>query len=349
VTTSPPFNLTICLPIEIQPLGGLHTFLGNLTRYLERVGAQVAGRLDEPYDVLFVNSWVVPYGVVRREKESKPHIRVVQRIDGAARDYGRRDASDARQAEVNLLADLTIFQSEYGRYATTRKFRIIRQDGPVIYNPVDVELFRPDGECAELPGRAPRLCNVSFSVNPKKGTAQVAALAAGNPDLTFVLIGRHPDLPGLPNLHTLGYLPQPELPAILRACDLFLMPSENEACPNVVLEAMACGLPVLYLDSGGTPELVGGAGRAYTSESFRTALDDVLGKREYLAALARERAMTHFSPDVIFPRYLEAIAGASRRPLPPRWARLAQTWYLRPLPWRRWRSRAIQMARRLLP
>jgi glycosyltransferase involved in cell wall biosynthesis len=34
-----------------------------------------------------------------------------------------------------------------------------------------------------------------------------------------------------------------------------LFPSEKEACPNTVVEALACGLPVLYHDSGGTREL----------------------------------------------------------------------------------------------
>ena len=39
--------------------------------------------------------------------------------------------------------------------------------------------------------------------------------------------------------------------------DLLLHTQYNDACPGLVLEAMACGLPVVYSASGGTPELVG--------------------------------------------------------------------------------------------
>ena len=43
----------------------------------------------------------------------------------------------------------------------------------------------------------------------------------------------------------------------MQSADILLHTKYNDPCPTVVLEAMACGLPVVYSASGGTPELVG--------------------------------------------------------------------------------------------
>src|SRR5262245_5160106 len=94
--------LKLCVPIKVRPEGGLYTFVGNLLAWLERSGHQFTQDLDGEYDVLFVNSWVVPPGVVRRYKRLRPDLRVVHRIDGSAEDYGGDSASDAIQARVNL-------------------------------------------------------------------------------------------------------------------------------------------------------------------------------------------------------------------------------------------------------
>jgi len=92
--------------------------------------------------------------------------------------------------------------------------------------------------------------------------------------------------------------------------------SENESCPNVVLEALASGLPILYKDSGATPEVVGKCGLKVTVGNFREQLERALGRREEFSEAARTRAVTLFSPDVVFPQYLKAIGQAERRPLP---------------------------------
>lgn len=299
-------------------MGGMYSFILNFMTFLESKGVPFTDDVEEEYDVLFTNSWVVPYKVVEHIKLQKPSLLVVQRVDGSARDYGRFDDADYRQGHVNMLADLTIFQSEYSRYSTTKKFKVIQQNGPIIYNPVDVRMFRPNGPRMSIEGKI-KVCNASFSTNPKKGTWKIGILARKNPDVTFVLCGRYPDLPDLPNIQLLGHLDRHEIAAAMRSCDLFLHLAENDPCPNVALEALASGLPVLYKDSGGTPELVGECGLPVTVDNFRQQLETVFKRHDGLSRAAWHRAMQHFSPDHIFPQYLEAMARANRRPLPTTW------------------------------
>ncbi len=57
-------------------------------------------------------------------------------------------------------------------------------------------------------------------------------------------------------VHLVGKVEHGLLPDWFAACDLFCLPSHNEGVPNVVLEAMACGVPVLATRVGGIPEVV---------------------------------------------------------------------------------------------
>jgi glycosyltransferase involved in cell wall biosynthesis len=310
--------MKICIPIEYRREGGLYTFVANFTRYLTAHGVPFTQSPADDYDVLFVNSWVVPPATVRRLKRGRRWLRVVQRVDGAAQDHGRPAETDTAQADVNVLADVTVFQSQYARFSTREKFRVVPHDGPVIYNPVDVRLFSPAGPRPPRGHGRPRLASVSWSTNRKKGTWRIDRLAADNPDLEFVLCGRFEDVPARENVRLMGHLDRDELAATLRSCDLLLDLSEHEACPNVVLEALASGLPILHNDSGGVPELVGDAGVPMVQQSFREPLEALLARRDELGVKARARAEALFSPDVIFPQYLSVIASAERHPPPQR-------------------------------
>jgi glycosyltransferase involved in cell wall biosynthesis len=70
---------------------------------------------------------------------------------------------------------------------------------------------------------------------------------------------------------------------LLRAHDLYLAPSRDDPCSNALLEALACGLPAVYLDSGGHPELVGEGGLPFRDD------EELPGVIDRLAAEIEER------------------------------------------------------------
>jgi glycosyltransferase involved in cell wall biosynthesis len=308
--------MRLCIPIEVRPEGGMYTFVANFIAWLQRTNRPYTQDLEGDYDVLFVNSWVVRPDIVRRLKRERVALRVAHRVDGAAIDYGSNPASDPVQARVNLYADVTIFQSKYSKFSTREKYRVIPNDGPVVYNPVDTSLFDVKGTMINLPTDTPLVACASWSVNERKGTWQIEELAERNPDITFVLCGRFESVSSRANVVRLGHLSRTQMAEALRSCDVFLNLSENDPCPNVVLEALASGLPVLYRDSGGVPELVADCGEPIEIDTFKRGLYRVLTTRELLARRARSRAVEQFSVDTIFPKYWDAIFGASRQPLP---------------------------------
>lgn len=310
----------ICLAYPKAPVGGSYLFLTYFEAYLKGQGWEVTHDLKADYDILFFNSWTLPYPQLLRAKRKNPHLRVVQRVDGAAADYGRHDGVDSLQAAANTLADLTIFQSQYSYDATVRRFKLIGQDGPIIHNAVDIGRFSPDGLRLVWEKGIKRLITVGWSTNPLKGNWRIPILARANPDIEFIIVGRAGEIERLPNMRFVDYLTHEQLPQALRGADVYLSLIENDACPNVILEALACGLPILYLPSGGVPELVRGAGLAFDAEqmeaTFRPSLDSLLVDCAAYKAEARRIAIEEHAPDLIYGRYLDAIEASERHPFP---------------------------------
>src|SRR5262249_61491952 len=123
-------------------------------------------------------------------------------------------------------------------FTTTEKYRVIHQNGPIIFNPVDLDLFSPAGAPARFPSGRIRIACASWSVNRNKGTWQIGRLAAEHPDIDFVLCGRFEGIPARANVIRLGHLSRADLARTLQACDLFLNLSEHDPAPNVVVEAL---------------------------------------------------------------------------------------------------------------
>ena len=298
--------MKICIPITFRPQGGGFYFIQALSAFLADKGWRITNNIESRYDVLFTNHWMVLRSQILKAIRYNPRLRIVQRIDGAAQDYGRKDDADRRQHDVNLLADLTIFQSNYCRYSTREKFPIIGHDGPVIYIPVNPELFYPEESRSSLAERV-RVACVTWSANPRKGAAFVYDVARRNSDTDFVLCGQYPGAPDLANVCRLGVLDREKLAETLRSCHVLLTFSKNEACPNHVLEGMASGLPILYGESGAMHEIIGGCGLPVTVEIFAEQLGKIMGRWKEFSDRSRLRAIRQFHPQHIFPLYVEAI------------------------------------------
>ena len=141
----------------------------------------------------------------------------------------------------------------------------------VLRNGVDLVRFRPhDRDAArQALGLTRRtLLAVGNLVALKRHKLMVEALAR-LPEFELVIVGEGPEREAIEGaarecdvadrVRLLGRMPQDQLPGIYSAADLLLLVSAHEGWPNVLLESMACGTPVVVSDMSGIAEIVGAA------------------------------------------------------------------------------------------
>lgn len=138
--------------------------------------------------------------------------------------------------------------------------------------------------------------------------------------LVFTIVGDGPYRQTLENLadehhvrHMIEFAGQKgkeDLPAYYRDSDIFVFPSKKEGMPNVVLEAMACGLPVCMSPCQGSSELIDKNGIVAESNltKFSDSLEKMVGMSDVeldrMSALSRRRAKELFSWESVAKSYM---------------------------------------------
>ena len=294
-------DLAMMYRFRPAPYGGSNQFLTALRDELRSRGLHVSdGAVGRKTRACLLHSYLVDAQDVRARMHDG--LRVVHRVDGPVAMYrGADDGSDEKIVEINHeFAQATIFQSQWSLKAH-REAGIELREPIVIPNAVDPRVFFAPPPAS--PGARLRLIATSWSDNPNKGgeTLQWLARTLDPERYSLTFVGRvQADLAParvMPPLDSAG------IAALLREHDVYLAPSRNDPCSNALLEALACGLPVLYLRSGGHPELVGEAGFGYEDRA------EIPGLLERLAGEYGERREgISISPLAeVADRYLEAL------------------------------------------
>ena len=235
---------------------------------------------------------------------------VVVNQDGVAYPGWAGDRTDELNVPLRRAvhaADHVVYQSAFSKRSSDEFLGEPRGSWEILPNAVDVDRFTPgsppaDGPVVLLGGDQTQAYRLELALETFRHVLDE------HPDARLLVSGRlvsdpEPTLDRLglrPAVEFLGRYPQAEAPDVFRRAHVLLHTKVNDPCPTVVIEAMACGVPVAYPASGGTVELVGdeaGIGVPHDDgferddppapEALAAAVSTILADRDALRGRAR--------------------------------------------------------------
>jgi glycosyltransferase involved in cell wall biosynthesis len=199
------------------------------------------------------------------------------------------------------------------------------EEGSVAYEESDLEVFADQ----------PVLLYVGRFTEVKRVGLLIAAHASAGLRAPLVLVGGHPGewedehpydavkRTGARNVFLAGWHDHDELPDLLHAADALVLPSVREQFGQVLVEAMACGLPCVAVDRYGPAHIVRDGETGWLvepddEEGLAKALAEVVGdaeERRRRGAAAREDACERYSWPALTAELAEVLASARSKDL----------------------------------
>ena len=296
----------------------------RLARYLRRHTVRLVHCFDFYSNIL---------GVSAARLARTPVVIASQRDMGDLRSRGQQGIhSMVLGLATHVLVNSDAIAARLAGTRATRKGRLA-----VIQNGVDLARFAP---AAEASGRPPVTVATLANLRPEKGLLQLVEAAAvvtrQVPRARFIIWGDGPlrgqldalirakELAGIVDMRG----PTRQSETALKGCDLFALPSLSEASSNVVLEAMATGLPVVSTRVGGLPGLVEdeGTGLLVPPDDVPALAGAIVrlletpGLAARMGASGRARALAEFGLDRMSERvdtfYCRALGPSEDAPAP---------------------------------
>lgn len=228
-------------------------------------------------------------------------------------------AAVALERQVFTQADRVVVTTPFIRQRVIARYQLPPHQVRVIPNYVDVTVFAPGQNATRHPRR---LCYVG-RLDPEKNPGALLEAIEGL-DVELVIVGdgslrqslsEEVSKKNLP-VRFLGNLPNRDLPAVFHSAAVFVMPSLLEGHPKALLEAMACGLPVIGTDVPGIRELIRHRETGFLCEcsprGLREAIGTVLADQELrskMGASARAFVLKHFALERILELEWDLLAG----------------------------------------
>lgn len=241
-------------------------------------------------------------------------------------------------ARLSGQSDLVIANSEAGRKWHERLGYKPRH-WQIIPNGIDTNLFKPDRKAGRhvrqdlgIPQDA-TVIGLIARFDPMKDHATffraATILQADRPDIHFILAGRDvepanpaiksliAELTRLQQIHLLGE--RPDIPAVLNALNVACLSSISEGFPNVLTEAMSCGLPCVSTAVGDAAAIIADTGLIAPPAAPEAALAAALkrlcaldhAERQELGQRARQRVVDNYSLERFIQNYAELYQNRS--------------------------------------
>jgi glycosyltransferase involved in cell wall biosynthesis len=223
--------------------------VNDIVRYLK----QYAGEFGHT----FINDWRKADVIFTNDifPEDYPGKRKVKRMDGV---FTRNNLTH-RNEQLNAAAqeaDHVIFISDFSRKSYFVLYGEELNSHSVIRNEADPTVFYPGLTWSDDEIHV-AIAVASHWERPEKRLDDLLSLADMSPQIEFVLLGEYPETARRPaNFRIKNYAETPEeIATQLRQADAMISLFYKDAYPKTMVQAVYCGLPVLYTWSGGQHEI----------------------------------------------------------------------------------------------
>lgn len=324
-----------------QGVGGVATFREKFEQALRARGFQVEYDLTQPIDALLILGGT--HRLMDLWRLRRRGVRLVQRLDGInwvhrrkytgwkhflRAEYGNFILATIRR----YLAHHIIYQSRFSQWWWEAWYGPTPVGSTIVHNGVDLQTYSPQGP-HERPSDRWRILIVegSFGGGYEMGLWNAIGLLQGlqarGERVELQVAGqvdadlrRRAEAKAGGSILWAGVVPRAQIPYLARSAHVFFSGDLNAACPNSVIEALACGLPVVAFETGALPELViGDAGRLvpYGGNPWKLeppnldglvgAAQEILNDQERFRNAARAHAEAALSLDQMVERYLDVL------------------------------------------
>jgi len=281
-------KVSIGTKIKDGPWGGGNLFAINLTNYLIKKGHQVVYNLnDDDIDIILIteprrtseSSAFTHFDVENYLKYIKSDSLVVHRINECDE---RKNTNYVNKylIQANSIADATVFVSSWLSKLYTSQ-GIDGRKNNVILAGADSNIFNNANYKKWDKNTELRIVTHHWGANWNKGFEIYKLLddllinESYNKRFKFTYIGNLPDKFTFNNTEVIAPLSGVKLAEEIKKNHIYLTGSLNEPSGNHHIEGAQCGLPLLYINSGGIPEYCNGFGVKFDKHNFVDKLNDL--------------------------------------------------------------------------
>lgn len=243
--------------VNLSSRSGPNTFAARLATALYGRGHELVAATDS-YDIMLA--------FIEPTHECRKGARLVQRLDGIWFKPEQFHMFNRGIKSCYTRADLVIWQSDFDRGMTKFHWGDPKK-GKVIHNGIDMTpvpaITIPSLQSLRNDHEMLFVCSSNW--HPQKRLQDNIALFEHlkenfYPNSTLIVMGSNPDALGGHSIHYTGNVDQQTYLQVMSAANWMFHLAWLDHCPNVVIEALSQGTPVICSSEGGTKELVNGYG-----------------------------------------------------------------------------------------